>query len=173
MKDPFDLQPILVGETLILRPLEQQDLEPLYLAAADPLIWEQHPDRHRHEREVFTGRFFPAAIASGGALAVIENSTGRIVGTSRYYEWNPEECSVAIGYTFLVRELWGTPANPEMKRLMLDHAFRRADVVWFHIGSNNHRSRRALEKIGGIFSHEELKVLNGVTEPHAFYKVLR
>lgn len=167
----FDHQPIFFGKTLTLRPLTAEDREPLYQAAADPLIWEQHPDRRRHEREVFEGKFFPVALASGGALAVVERATGRIIGTSRYYEWNPDGKSVAIGYTFLTRAFWGGAANREMKRLMLDHAFRRADVVWFHIGSNNLRSRRALEKIGGVLSHEEPKEVNGVLENYAFYKI--
>lgn len=168
---PFDLQPILVGDTLVLRPLRPGDLEPLHQVAADPLIWEQHPDRLRHQWETFERKFFPAALASGGALAVEAKATGGIIGTSRYYEWNPAEKSVAIGYTFLARAFWGGVTNREMKRLMLEHAFQWADVVWFHIGSNNRRSRAALEKIGGVFSHEEPWEVNGALEAHAFYKI--
>ena len=39
----FDLQPTLVGETITLLPLRADDFESLYEAAADPLLWEQHP----------------------------------------------------------------------------------------------------------------------------------
>ena len=42
--------------------------------------------------------------------------------------------------------------NAEMKRLMLDHAFRFVDTVIFLVGPQNHRSRRAVEKIGGVLS---------------------
>jgi RimJ/RimL family protein N-acetyltransferase len=78
---------------------------------------------------------------------------------------------VAIGFTFLVRSHWGGRTNRELKRLMLEHAFRQAAVVWFHIGSNNVRSRKAIEKIGGVFSHEEAKEIHGTTKLHAFYRI--
>jgi hypothetical protein len=59
-----------------------------------------------------------------------------------------------------------------MKKLMLEHAFRWADAVWFHIGVNNWRSRKAMEKIGGVYSHSEARVGNGVAIEHAYYRIL-
>jgi N-acetyltransferase len=49
----FDFQPILKGELVELRPLRADDYNALYAVAADPLIWEQHPVKNRHEEEVF------------------------------------------------------------------------------------------------------------------------
>ena len=40
----FDRQPVLVGELLELRPLRSDDFDALVLVAADPSIWEPHPD---------------------------------------------------------------------------------------------------------------------------------
>jgi RimJ/RimL family protein N-acetyltransferase len=57
---------------------------------------------------------------------------------------------VEVGWTFLARDRWGGAWNGEMKRLMLDHAFRFADSVLFLIGPDNIRSQRAVGKIGGI-----------------------
>jgi RimJ/RimL family protein N-acetyltransferase len=119
----FDLQPTLVGESILLRPLMADDFEALYAAASDPLIWEQHPEPLRYQRQVFE-EFFAGALASGGALLVIDKTSGEVIGTSRYYEWNPDQREVAIGYTFLVRSHWGGATNREMKQLMLGHAFR-------------------------------------------------
>jgi hypothetical protein len=34
-------------------------------------------------------------------LLIIENSSGKVIGSSRLYDWNPQERSIAIGYTFL------------------------------------------------------------------------
>lgn len=147
----FELQPALTGARLELRPLRPEDLEPLYAVASDPLIWEVHPERNRHERPVFE-RFFAGGLESGGAFAVIERATGRIVGSSRYYDLDLEKSEVAIGYTFLSRSLWGGSFNRELKTLMLDHAFRFVKAVVFHVGENNVRSRKAMEKIGGVLS---------------------
>jgi RimJ/RimL family protein N-acetyltransferase len=56
--------------------------------------------------------------------------------------------SAVIGSTFLVRRLWGGPANAEMKRLMVAHALAFRPRVRFLVGPSNWRSRRALENIG-------------------------
>jgi N-acetyltransferase len=49
----IDLQPVLSGKRITLRPLTQDDYESLYQVANDPLIWEQHPSPLRHQRDVF------------------------------------------------------------------------------------------------------------------------
>ncbi len=154
-----------------LRPLRAEDFEGLYAAASDPLIWEQHPEPLRYQRPVFESGFFAGALASGGAFVVMENASDKVIGSSRYYDWNPSQKEVAIGFTFLVRSHWGGSTNRELKHLMLNHAFRWAKVVWFHIGKNNWRSRKALEKIGGKFSHEERKERKGVVHDYVFYKI--
>ena len=45
----FDLQPILKGELIELRPLRPQDFDALFSAASDPQIWEQHPESDRYQ----------------------------------------------------------------------------------------------------------------------------
>ena len=144
---PFDKQPYLKGDLLTLRPLLKGDLNELYAVASDPLIWEQHPNSDRYRREVF-GQFFQDALASGGALTAIDNANGMIVGSSRFHAYDEERREIEIGWTFLARSHWGGTYNREMKRLMLDHAFRTVDNVVFLIGPANMRSRRAIEKLG-------------------------
>ncbi len=144
----FDSQPILKGELLELRPLRSEDWHDLYAVASDPLIWEQHPD-DRHAEAVFQ-EFFREAVASGGALVAIDARTQRMIGSSRFHAYNGERSEVEIGWTFLARSHWGGTHNGEMKRLMLQHAFRFVDAVVFLIGPENLRSQRALERIGGI-----------------------
>jgi RimJ/RimL family protein N-acetyltransferase len=144
----FDLQPTLRGDLLHLRPLRQDDYDALFAVASDPLIWEQHPVPDRYKPEVFED-FFKIAMASGGALAVIDNQTGHIIGSSRYANLKPEKSEIEIGWTFLARAFWGGVYNREMKQLMLRHAFQFVRHVVFLIGPRNLRSRRAMEKIGG------------------------
>jgi len=145
----FDLQPVLNGERLLLRPLSPDDFDGLYAAAADPLIWAQHPASNRHELPVFR-QFFDAAMASRGALAVIDKASGAIIGSSRFHGYDPERREVEIGWTFLARRYWGGDFNREMKALMLAHAFQHVRRVVFLIGPDNIRSQRAVQKIGGV-----------------------
>jgi RimJ/RimL family protein N-acetyltransferase len=144
----FELQPVLQGNLLWLRPLRPEDFSELYAAASDPLIWEQHPASDRYKREVFE-RFFQEALDSGGAFVAIDSRNGRVIGSSRYHGFAPNRSEIEIGWTFLARSYWGGVYNLEMKRLMLDHAFRFVENVVFLVGPQNLRSQKAMEKIGG------------------------
>ena len=153
----FDLQPHLKGDLIELRPLTADDLGAVYEAGKDPLIWEQHPQKDRYKPDLFR-KYFDGGIESGGAFAVIELATGRIIGCTRYCNFKPTESEIEIGWTFLERAFWGGIYNREMKSLMLDHAFRFVERVVFVIGDNNLRSRRAVEKIGGtLFRGPEIE----------------
>lgn len=165
------LQPTLLGKNITLRPLLIEDFSDLYQAAADPIIWELHPDSSRYKRDIFKERFFDEAIASGGALAIIDNESGRIIGSSRFYKWNPDNKEISIGYTFLERAQWGSGTNKEMKRLMLDHIFSYADTVWFGVAEINLRSRRAVEKLGAALSHRENRELEGQSYVQLYYQL--
>ena len=150
---PFELQPRIENQWIRLEPLEPGDFDALYSVASDPLIWEQHPNKDRYRREVFAV-YFKGAIESGGAFRVIDRTTGALIGSSRYYDLDEARRAVAIGYTFIDRQHWGGHYNRALKMLMLDHAFRFVDRVTFHVGVNNLRSRKAMEKLGGVLIGE-------------------
>ena len=145
----FDLQPILQGELLSLRPLRPEDFRDLYSVASDPLIWEQHPIRDRYKEDVFKG-FFRDALESGGALIAIDSKDGQVIGSSRFHGYDEEKSEIEIGWTFLARSYWGGIYNREMKQLMLRHAFKFVNSVVFLVGPENIRSQKAMEKIGGV-----------------------
>ena len=167
---PFDMQPQLRGPTLWLRPLQASDQDALWEVARDPLVWDQHPDKTRSQREGFL-RFFQNSLESGGALGVIHAASGRIIGSSRFYDWDPVRREAAIGYTFLSRQFWGGPTNREMKELMLAHVMRWADRVWFHVAATNQRSRRAMEKLGARAAFEGKRPVNGELIDFVYYRI--
>ena len=146
---PFDLQPTLEGDLLVLRPLRPEDFPDLYAVASDPLIWEQHPIKDRYTEEVFKG-FFREALESGGALIAVDSKDGQVIGSSRFHGYDSAKSEIEIGWTFLARSRWGGIHNGEMKRLMLRHAFRFVNSVIFLVGPQNVRSQKAMEKIGGV-----------------------
>jgi RimJ/RimL family protein N-acetyltransferase len=143
-----DRQPILTGELVLLRPLQAADFAGLYAVAADPLIWDQHPDKTRSQEAGFQ-TFFQQALESGGALVVLDRVDGQIIGTSRFHSYDEEQSEITIGWTFLARSHWGGRYNHEMKQLMLRHAFRFVNNIRFLVDFQNYRSQRAVEKIGG------------------------
>jgi RimJ/RimL family protein N-acetyltransferase len=167
----FDSQPNLGGPTIMVRPATIEDFDAVFMAAADPAVWAQHPSPNRYRREVFKTEFWDTAARTGGLLMVLENTTGHCIGSSRFYQWNPADRSVVIGYTFLVTRHWGGPTNTELKNLMLEHAFQTASSVWFHIGSENLRSRRAVEKLGARLSHEKVNETSGERQVVVHYRL--
>jgi len=164
----FDLQPLLENDLLILRPLRAEDFECLFLAASDPLIWEQHPIKDRWLRTGFTP-FFEEAVASKSAFLVIDKKSGEVIGTTRFSPVSNLENSISIGWTFLVRKYWGGKYNRSMKMLMINYAFEFVDHILFHVNENNIRSQEAVKKIGGRL----ITVLeNQVLEPRPLSTVI-
>ena len=169
-RESFELQPHLVGDLIELRPLRPEDWESLFAVASDPLIWEQHPARDRFEEEVFK-EFFREALESGGAFVVIDRKTQKIIGSTRYFGFDPVKKEIEIGWTFLARSHWGGKYNGELKRLMLDHAFRFVETVVFLIGPTNFRSQKAVEKIGGVMIEPREKTIRGKTVEQIVYEI--
>ncbi len=149
MKLTFNLQPTLENELVILRPLNEQDFEPLYQVAKDPLIWEQHPNSDRFKRDVYSA-FFKDSMESKGALIVIDKTSSEVIGSTRFNQIKGAEYAVEIGWSFLSRKYWGGIYNKSMKKLMIDYAFKSLEDVIFYIGKENIRSQKAVERIGGI-----------------------
>jgi RimJ/RimL family protein N-acetyltransferase len=167
----FELQPTLQNELIAVRPLVPDDFERLFAAASDPMIWEQHPDRERYQRAVF-GRYFETAMKSGGAFLVTDQASGHVVGSSRYYDYDEARQSIAIGYTFIVRECWGRGYNRALKALMLDHAFRFVEHVQFFVGRDNIRSRTAMLKVGGrLIGDVDISYTGEPSHPNVIYQI--
>ncbi len=154
----MNLQPTLSNQFITLQPITTSDFEALYAVAADPLIWEQHPDNLRYQKEIFK-KYFDSAIESKGAFLIIDNTTKEIIGSSRYYEFDETNNQIAIGYTFIAKKYWGTNYNHQLKKLMIEYAFQFVDTVLFYIGENNIRSRKAIQKIGAKYLSQQDKSL--------------
>lgn len=102
---PFDLQPILKGEFVRLRPLRGGDCDALYAVAKDPLIWEQHPVKERYQEEPFKV-FFGESLKSGGALIALDAQNGQPIGASRFHGYQQGNSEIEIGWTFLASKIF-------------------------------------------------------------------
>lgn len=145
----FDPQPVLEGENILLRPTVAADWDGLFGVASDPEIWAVHPAHDRWQEPVFR-TFFDTAMASGGNLTIIDKNDNQIIGSSRYGHERAGPNEVEIGWTFLARSHWGGSTNRALKTLMIGHALAHHDACLLFVGEHNIRSRRAMEKIGGV-----------------------
>jgi len=156
----INIQPQLENDLVILEPLNQNDFENLYSAAADPKVWEQHPNKNRYKREVFQ-TFFDGAIESKGAFKIIFKETNQVIGSSRFYDYDENDASIIVGYTFYSTDSWGKGINPSVKKLMFDYIFQFVDKIYLHVGANNIRSQIAVQRLGCTKIQEELVAYYG------------
>lgn len=166
-----NLQPSLANELVTLRPLREADWSALFAVAADPLIWEQHPNPDRYKEAVFRN-YFTGALESQGALLISDTQTGEVIGCSRFYDYLPEKSEVKIGYTFFARSTWQKGFNRATKILMLQHAFQFVDNVIFHVGEHNLRSRTAMEKLGAeMIGMEDVAYYGEAVKRNVVYRI--
>jgi len=152
----MQLEPVtLEGRHVRLVPLTPEHVPALWEAGNDPDIWRWTLNRPASEDDM--RRYVEAALAkraAGGAFpfATLEAGTGRVIGSTRYHNWEPPHPRVEIGYTWISRPWRRTPVNTEAKYLMLRHAFETLGLARVELRTDalNARSRAAIARIGGI-----------------------
>ncbi|PWU55375.1 GNAT family N-acetyltransferase [Micromonospora sp. S4605] len=153
-RSPWLEPAVLRGEHVVLEPLRLAHADELHTATADPEVW-RHLGTAMPADPAGTAEVVAAALAAhhrGERVPWVQRCavTGAVVGTTSYYEVDPDRRAVAIGYTFLGRPWWRTGINTEAKLLLLTRAFEELGalrVVW-HTDIRNERSQRAIERLG-------------------------
>ena len=143
----FSIQPKLENDSLQLLPLAESDFERLFNEASDPEVWAMHPNKERYKRDVFQN-FFKGALQSKGAFLIIDKETTAVLGSTRFYDYDENDESILIGYTFYGTKFWGKNINASVKKMMLDYIFQFVEKVIFHVGKDNIRSIKAMTKLG-------------------------
>jgi len=84
------------------------------------------------------------------AFAVLDDATGRVLGTTSYHDILPAVKRVEIGYTWYRQSVQRTHVNTTAKLLMMGHAFDTlgCHVVGWRTDNFNFASQRAIERLG-------------------------
>jgi len=143
----------LEGQLVRLEPLGQHHRDGLCAAITDGELWKlyvtlvPHPD----QIDTFIANAQTAHEAGDGlAFAIIDKTTGAIVGSTRFMKANLANKRVEIGFTFLGRRWQKTHINTETKLLLLKHAFdemqlNRVELITDYF---NDSSRKAILRLG-------------------------
>lgn len=147
---------ILEGPLVRLRPLEARDVEPLTaVALAHPQEYRltSTPATREQAEAYFERAFREMAEGRSLVLAVEEQPSGRLLGSSRLTEIDPRHRRCELGYTWYRPDVFNSGVNVDCKRLMLAHAFDTLDVVrvQIHTDVRNVRSQRAIRALGARF----------------------
>jgi len=92
--------------------------------------------------------------AMGGqqAFVMYKTANNEIIGMTRYTNIDEKDRRLEIGYTWYIPAVWGRIYNKECKLLLLQYAFEELHFnrAQFTVASQNIRSQKAVEKIGGV-----------------------
>ena len=109
---------------------------------------------------------------------IFDKKKKRYAGSTRYMNINVKNKVLEIGSTWIGEEFHGSGLNHQMKLLMLNHAFDEMgfEKVAFRIDERNIRSRKAIEKIGGVLEgifRKDVYLLDGYKRNSCYYAVLK
>ena len=84
------------------------------------------------------------------AFAVIEEVSGKVLGSSSYHDILPAVKRVEIGYTWYAQSMQRTHVNSTCKLLLMTHAFEtlQCSTVGWRTDNFNFRSQAAIERLG-------------------------
>ena len=148
------VQPVtLTGRGLELVPLALSHEAGLRTAAADGELWNLRitsvPEPEQTQAYIETAL---SARQDGNrfAFAVVDQSSGTVLGSSSYHDILPAVRRVEIGYTWYAARCQRTHVNTACKLLMLTHAFEtlNCNVVGWRTDNFNFASQRAIERLG-------------------------
>src|SRR5258708_13786290 len=151
---------IVQGRQLRLEPLTLEHAAGLDEVGLDDDLWKWIPTPVRTPEEM--SAYVQTALqeqAAGSVLpfALIEKSSGRTIGSTRYANIERAHRRLEIGWTWVARPWQRTAINTEPKYLLLRHAFETLECMRVELKTDslNERSRAAILRIGarqeGIF----------------------
>ena len=170
----------LRGHGLRLEPLGPQHLDGLQAAARDGELWTlrvtsvPEPDQ--------TAAYIDTALkgwAEGHrlAFAVMDESTGAVIGCTSYHDIVPAVARLEIGFTWYAKSRQRSFVNTACKLMLMTHAFDTlgAAVVGWRTDNFNYASQRAIERLGakldGILRHHALR-RDGTVRDTVMYSVI-
>ena len=148
------VQPVTLRERGVrLEPLALSHEAGLAAAAADGELWKLRITSVPEPQD--TRAYIETALQMREeghrfAFAVVEDATGRVLGSTSYHDILPAVRRVEIGYTWYANSVQRTHVNTAAKLLMMGHAFDTlaCHVVGWRTDNFNFASQRAIERLG-------------------------
>jgi len=164
-----------------LRPLAATDVDLLHGPAADPELWLYTLTR-ADDRASLEG-YVTAALQGRQQrqrypFLVIDRQTGRVAGSTSYYNVVPDDQRLSIGYTWIGRDFQRTGLNRACKHLLLRYAFEELgyERVELETDARNQKSRNAMSRMGAteegtLRSHRNTQ--GGIRRDTVIFSIIR
>jgi RimJ/RimL family protein N-acetyltransferase len=161
-----------------LDPLGLQHADGLRAAAEDGELWKLRvtsvPEPQNVESYIRAAHETPNRLA----FAVIDASSGALMGSTSYHDILPAVDRVEIGWTWYAKSRQRSHVNTSCKLLLLSHAFDTLGcaVVGLRTDNFNHASQAAIERLGahkdGVIRHHHPR-RDGTVRDTVMYSILR
>ncbi|WP_379152649.1 GNAT family N-acetyltransferase [Paenibacillus sp. sgz5001063] len=145
----------LSGTSIRMVPMESAHKADLIAIMSHPQIWEYTWRKITSDAQAES--LIDTALANQAKgtelpFVMIEQSTGRVAGTSRIMHIDHNHRNAEIGCTWIAPQFWRTAVNTESKSLLLQYCFESLGLIRvnFTIAGDNLRSQKAIERIGAV-----------------------
>lgn len=141
----------LENEQILLRPIEESDLEKFLELTAEQDMWRFYT----HDLSTIEGLANWAAPAFNKVrlqFTIVDKSTGNLIGSTAFGNMSERDSRLEIGWTWLGKEYQGTGINAKVKSLLLNYCFEVLNLerVEFKTDVLNLQARRSLSNINAI-----------------------
>jgi RimJ/RimL family protein N-acetyltransferase len=145
---------VLEDETVLLRPLQQEDYKYLVpFALNEPELWKYSLISAAGEEGLQNYMNITFKARQEGKeypFIVFDKRTKEYAGSTRFYDIQSDLQTVQLGYTWYGKKFQGTGLNKHCKYLLLSFAFEQIGMERFELraDNNNERSIAAMKSIG-------------------------
>jgi RimJ/RimL family protein N-acetyltransferase len=147
---------ILENENVRLRPLAKSDFEFLLeYSMNEPNIWTYNANGANGAENL--EKYISNAISQREneneyPFIVFDKKSSKYVGSTRFYDIQPGNKTLQLGFTWYGKDSQGTGINKNCKMLLLEFAFEHIGMerVGFRANNQNKRSINAMKSIGCV-----------------------
>jgi RimJ/RimL family protein N-acetyltransferase len=154
MNTDFSQNTILEDDFVLLRPLQESDLENLLeISLNEPETWKYSlvgADGKENLEKYIQIALKARENKTEFPFIVFDKKSGKYAGSTRFYDINLGFKTLQLGYTWYGKNFRGTGLNKHCKFLLLQFAFESLGMerVEFRADNNNKRSIAAMKSIG-------------------------
>ena len=150
MATAFVAPVVLESRNIRVVPLGFEHEDGIRAAASDGRLWELRVTSVPEPQEVRA--YITTALQTDNrfAFAVLDGTSGEVLGSTSYHDILPAVKRVEIGYTWYAARCQRTHVNSTCKLLLMTHAFETLDcnVVGWRTDNFNFASQAAVERLG-------------------------
>ena len=170
--------PTLSSNGIILKPLTLTYASDLVEACQDGELWKINVTSVPEPDKVIDYINTADSMVDRQAFVVIDERTGKAIGSTSFHDILPASKRLEIGYTWYAKSYWRTHVNTTCKLMLLTYIFETLEyqTVGWRTDIENYRSQKAIERLGakkdGVIRGNRVR-RDGVISDTVMYSVLK